>query len=107
MNRSEHERLTDELIGEATLSLLKDNGPISMKLLLARLQSMLSAEKDGERRAVLAQIILDISNGNTSTEVPARKHKGEQHEWDKESRQSSNVYPLFGDSQQSSSSKKH
>ena len=62
MNRSDHERLTDELIGEATLSLLKDNGPISMKLLLQRLQQMLSAERDGQRRNVLSQIILEISN---------------------------------------------
>ncbi|MCM5699057.1 hypothetical protein [Leclercia sp. LTM14] len=61
MNRSDHERLTDELIGEATLSLLKDNGPISMKLLLERLQQMLSIERDGQRRNVLSQIILEIS----------------------------------------------
>lgn len=105
MNRSEHERLTDELIGEATFSLLKDNGPISMKLLLERLQSMMSAEQDGERRAALAQIILEISSESASP--PGHQHRSEQQEWDQDGLNSSNVYPLFGNSPQASRSKKH
>jgi hypothetical protein len=38
-----------------------------MKLLLEALQSMLSAEQDGERRAALAQIILEISSDSRSS----------------------------------------
>jgi hypothetical protein len=105
MNRSELERLTDELIGEATLTLLKDNGPISMKLLLEALQSMLSAEQDGERRAALAQIILEISSDGSAQ--PGRQRKSEQQEWDKDGLDGSNVYPLFGNSQHANRSKKH
>ena len=104
MNRSDHERLTDELIGEATLSLLKEDGPISMKLLLQRLQQMLSAERDGQRRHVLSQIILEISSDGKSG--APRKPKSEQQDWDTDGRNHSNVYPLFGNSQQANS-KKH
>lgn len=104
MNRSDHERLTDELIGEATLSLLKENGPISMKLLLQRLQQMLSAEQDGQRRNVLSQIILEISSDGKSRSP--RKPKSEQQDWDTDGRNNSNVYPLFGNSPQANS-KKH
>ncbi|WP_210406695.1 hypothetical protein [Leclercia sp. W6] len=104
MNRSDHERLTDELIGEATFSLLKDNGPISMKLLLERLQQMLSVEQDGQRRHVLSRIILEISNdGKDSTR---RNTKSERQEWDTDGRHSSsNVYPLFGNSPQANRNK--
>jgi len=104
MNRSDHERLTDELIGEATLFLLKDNGPISMKLLLQRLQQMLSAERDGQRRNVLSQIILEISNDGKGG--AQRKPMNEQQDWDTDGRNNSNVYPLFGNSQHANS-KKH
>lgn len=104
MNRSDHERLTDELIGEATLFLLKDNGPISMKRLLERLNQMLKAEQDNERRNALAHIILDISS--ESTGVPGQNTRSEQQTWDKDGRNGSNVYPLFGDSQRANS-KKH
>ncbi|MCU6670196.1 hypothetical protein M8013_15755 [Enterobacteriaceae bacterium H4N4] len=105
MNRSEHERLTDELIGEATLSLLQEHGPISIKALLERLSAMLAAEGDGERRSVLAQIILEISSDSNG--APSRNAESEQQAWDKDGLNSSNVYPLFGTSQQSRSSKKH
>jgi len=103
MNRSDHERLTDELIGEATLSLLKDNGPISMKLLLERLQHMLSTEQDGQRRNVLSQIILEISNDGKGG---ARRNTKSDQEWDTDGRHSSsNVYPLFGNSPQANRNK--
>lgn len=105
MNRSEHERLTDELIGEATLLLLKDNGPINIKLLLEKLNSMMSAEQDDERRAALAQIILDISSERATS--PGRQRTSEQQTWDKDGLDGSNVYPLFGNSQQANRSKKH
>lgn len=91
MNRSDHERLTDELIGEATLSLLKDNGPISMKLLLERLQHMLSTEQDGQRRNVLSQIILEISNDGKGG--ARRNTKSDQQEWDTDGRHSSRCVP--------------
>ncbi len=105
MNRSDTERLTDELIGEATLSLLKENGPISIKNLLERLHSMLSVERSGERRKALAEIILEISNEHAGAQP--RTTKSEEQAWDKDSRSNSNVYSLFGNGQQTRSSKKH
>lgn len=105
MNRSEHERLTDELIGEATLWLLQQRGPISIKALLDRLSAMLAAEGDDERRSVLAQIILEMSSDSNG--APSRNTESEQQVRGKDGLNGSNVYPLFGTSQQSRSSKKH
>jgi hypothetical protein len=46
MNRSEIERLSDEIIGEAVLSLLKGRGPISKRALIAALGNMAATESD-------------------------------------------------------------
>ncbi|MEG1212012.1 MAG: hypothetical protein RSE29_12915 [Leclercia sp.] len=105
MNRSVNERLTDELIGEATLSLLQENGPISIKALLDRLRSMMSTERDSVRRDALTQIIAEISSDSIG--APARKTNSDEPAGDQDGLNSSNVFPLFGDSQQSRSSKKH
>ena len=44
MKRSDVDKLIDELIGEAVLSLLKENGPINTHALVQRLRSMKSHE---------------------------------------------------------------
>lgn len=103
MNSSEIEQLTDELIGEAVLSLLKENGPISTQALIRRLKVMESKELDVRRREMLVRVIAEISSNNLAS-LP-RGIPGEKPEWDKDT--SNNVYPLFGESKQSGGSKKH
>lgn len=60
MNRSENEVVMDELIGEAVLSLLKTNGPITTQSLLMTLKAMEGVERDAGRRELLAAIISEI-----------------------------------------------
>lgn len=99
MNRSETEQLTDEIIGEAVLSLLREKGPINFKALIARLRAMEASESDGQRRKAITSVIAEISNTMLSGQ---RKNIRENKEWSHD-----NVRSLFGDSQQSDASKKH
>ncbi len=50
MNNSETEEITDEIIGEAVLALLKTNRPITTPTLLVRLRLMQATEPDRQRR---------------------------------------------------------
>jgi hypothetical protein len=105
MNRSEDEKLTDVLIGQAILSLLYESGPINTQALIARLKIMESCEAKAEKRAAVSRAIVDISTGSL-----AARHRsaGEGEVGDRERRGSgNNVYPLFGDTQQSGNGKKH
>ncbi|MGK9174920.1 hypothetical protein KXR87_17140 [Yokenella regensburgei] len=103
MKSSEHEQLTDELIGEAVLSLLQDNGPINTLSLIARLQTMKSNERERQRQEMLSRLIDEISHSHIT---PAGEEEGvKQHEWNGDS--GDNVYPLFGDRQRQGRSKKH
>lgn len=102
MNRSENEQLTDELIGVAVLSLLKDNSPISTRALINRLRSMEAKEPDSQRRRMLGRIIVEI---NSNSLASLRRNAGSPRpEWDEQNRD--NVYQLFG-KKQSDSTKKH
>lgn len=103
MKRSETEHVTDELIGEAVLSLLHEKGPINTLSLIARLQTMQSNEQDSQRRGMLTKLVKEISHShilpdNDGTAV-------EQKEWNKGA--GDNVYPLFGNRQRQGRSKKH
>ncbi|MDR9890360.1 hypothetical protein O7047_08955 [Pseudenterobacter timonensis] len=106
MKRSELEQLTDELIGEAVLSLLKEKGPISIKTLIARLRVMKTHEQDEERREALQCVITEIASSDVGS---LRNNKEEERNERERNRRSSNdnVYPLFGVSQQGTDSKKH
>lgn len=53
MHRTRFERLKDDLIGEAVLSILKENGPITFASLAGRLQAMASVESNDERKNAL------------------------------------------------------
>lgn len=44
MNHNDYDPLTDVLIGEAVLSLLKSKGPISKQALIGKLQAMQAGE---------------------------------------------------------------
>ena len=50
MNSDDFDPLTDLLIGEAVLSLLKSKGPISQQALIGKLQAMQAGEMDSKRR---------------------------------------------------------
>ena len=56
MNNSETEEITDEIIGEAVLALLKTNRPT----LLVRLRLMQATEPDRQRRKIIAAVIEEI-----------------------------------------------
>nr|WP_312210131.1 hypothetical protein [Pseudescherichia sp.] len=103
MNRSEVEKLTDELIGEAVLSLLSENGPVNTRALITRLRSMEAKEADGRRREILGRVIAEINN---NTKVSMRHQAGREQK-DADSEQNDNVFQLFGNSQQQGTSKKH
>ena len=49
MNSSDTEEITDEIIGEAVLALLKTNRPITTPTLLVRLRLMQATESDRQR----------------------------------------------------------
>lgn len=84
MNRNDYDPLTDLLIGEAVLSLLKSKGPISKQALIGKLQAMQAGEQDKKRRNALGRIIDEISNmvtrrGNNKTVGTS----GARNNWDK------------------------
>ncbi|UYM55849.1 hypothetical protein [Leclercia adecarboxylata] len=60
MHRTKSEKLRDDLIGEAVLLILKDNGPINFKTLAVKLKIMASTERDVERRSALSAAALEV-----------------------------------------------
>jgi hypothetical protein len=62
MNSGEFDPLTDSLIGEAVLSLLKNKEPITTLTLVNKLQAMLTRETDKKRRGAIGRIIDEIRN---------------------------------------------
>jgi hypothetical protein len=102
MKSSDNQQLTDELIGEALLFLLKENGPINTPALIARLQHMESSEQDSQRRALLVCLIDEISSNKIAS---SRVQNG--NEQDENIRDAgNNVYPLFGNRQRQGRSRK-
>ncbi|ALB64884.1 FIG00554126: hypothetical protein [Cronobacter condimenti 1330] len=99
MNRSEKDQLTDEIIGEAVLSLLREKGPINMRVLIARLRSMETSESDPQRREAIARVITEISASRVSGQ---RNGTRERKEWNGD-----NIHSLFGEKTPPDSSKKH
>ncbi len=53
MHRTRFERLKDDLMGEAVLSILKENGPITFASLANRLKTMANVESNDERKNAL------------------------------------------------------
>lgn len=60
MHRTRCEKLKDDLIGEAVLLILKDNGPINFKSLAVKLKIMASTERDVERRSALSSAVAEV-----------------------------------------------
>ncbi|MTH46039.1 hypothetical protein [Intestinirhabdus alba] len=103
MNRSEIERLSDEIIGEAVLSLLKGRGPISKRALIAALGNMAATESDPGRREVIKHVIAEINQGLAR----GNKASGPQHGRDNEKERKDNVLQLFGERRSQSAKKMH
>ncbi len=65
MYRSNEERLTDKLIGEAVISLLKSKSPISTDRLIAQLQFMAVSADNINRKSACERIINEIRHDLT------------------------------------------
>jgi len=99
MNRSEIEHLQDEIIGEAVLSILRENGPINNKAVVLRLKAMEAREPDARKHEAIARVIEEVNDKLTSKRGHDAPAPGEPDR--------NNVYPLFGDSSPFHISKKH
>ncbi|WP_434746088.1 hypothetical protein [Candidatus Pantoea rara] len=69
MYRSEDEKLTDVMIGEAVLTLLKSDKPVSSNALIAQLEQMAADADDNAKVSVIRKAITEVRNGM----VAARK----------------------------------
>ena len=106
MNSSDADKLTDQLIGEAVLSLLKEHGPITTEALVQRLRDMKVHEKDPRRRETLAKVIAEIG----SNSFPLKRRRTAQERITREgplNDNRDNVVPLFGNGKPSDPKKIH
>lgn len=84
MFKSNDERVTDILIGEAMLDLLQSGKAVSSRALLESLQRMAENEEDDERRQGFARAIAEVKQNLAAQSDPARvtlrdRHNGEHH----------------------------
>lgn len=96
MNRSEHQKIIDEIIGEAALALLQRTGPVNTQALMDQLLLMKQQSSDEEQRAAISAAITDVRNSISA----GKKLRDEQP-------QSDNVLQLFGHNHQSGNNRKH
>lgn len=97
MYRSEDEKLTDVMIGEAVLTLLKSDKSVSSNALIEQLELMVADADDNEKVTVIRKAITEVRNGM----VAARKRvKGDGAERDNKSHRMNSDGPPDG-------SKKH
>ncbi|HDR2468410.1 hypothetical protein [Enterobacter roggenkampii] len=106
MNRSNANRLIDQLIGEAVLSLLKERGPVTTEGLLQRLRVMKEHEKDPQRRETLAMVIAEIGS-NSIAFTRRRTAQGRSKREGSLNDNRDNVVPLFGSGKPSDPKKIH
>ncbi len=66
MNRSKDERLTDIVMGDAVLQLLKKKGPVTNSALLDKLRLMASVEPDAGRQKALSRAMAEVLNNMQS-----------------------------------------
>ncbi len=96
MNRSEHQQIIDEIIGEAALTLLQQSGPVNSQALIDQLQSMKEQSADNARREAVAAAIVEVRNSISA----GKKQRDEQPQRD-------NVHQLFASKAASGSDSKH
>lgn len=100
MNRSENEQLTDVLIGEAVLYLLRGKSPITTRALIERLREMVGDESDLKRRVLLEHVIAEVCAREKATRRQSTAHKVRQKSGD-------NVFTLFGAKHRAGPPRKH
>ena len=97
MYRSEDEKLADVMIGEAVLTLLKSDKPVSSDALITQLELMAAEADDDSKVSVIRKAITEVRNGM----VAARKRvQGDGAERDKQTHRMNSDGPPEG-------SKKH
>lgn len=93
MYRSEDEKLTDVMIGEAVLTLLKSDKPVSSDALITQLERMAAEADDDGKTSIIRKAITEVRNGM----VAARKRvQGEGAERDKTAHRMNNDGPPEG-----------
>lgn len=97
-NKQQTDQITDQLIGEAVLSLLKRKGPVSTLALLAELRNMLAVESDPRRRETLPIIIAEVEATTLRNEGPETRTTGTHKE---------NANTLLGNKQPQGKNKIH
>ena len=60
MYRSEEEKITDVMIGEAVLTLLKSESPISSNALIAQLEAMAGETDDATKLQAIKVAIVEV-----------------------------------------------
>ncbi|WP_337010943.1 hypothetical protein [Pantoea sp. AS142] len=63
MYRSEDEKLTDVIIGEAVLTLLKSDKSVSSNALIEQLELMAADADDNAKVAIIRKAITEVRNG--------------------------------------------
>ncbi|KOC91924.1 hypothetical protein [Winslowiella iniecta] len=97
MTRSDEEKLTDIMMGEAVLALIRADGVISNAALIHQLQLMAKAESDGVKRRACQRAINEVRASQ------ADSHKRVTHEI----RGRDNVVHLFTSDGPADGTKKH
>jgi len=72
MYKSNEERLTDIIIGEATLELLLSDKAVSSRALMDVLQRMVAEESDDERQQVILRAINEVQQNLNSQSNQSR-----------------------------------
>jgi len=63
MYRSDDEKLTDVMIGEAVLTLLKSDKPVSSNALINQLELMAAETDDDAKVMTIRKAIIEVRNG--------------------------------------------
>jgi hypothetical protein len=63
MYRSDEEKLTDVVIGEAVLTLLKSDSPVSSTALIAQLEVMAAAAEDAKMARAIKGAVTEVRKG--------------------------------------------
>ena len=72
MYKSNEERLTDIVIGEATLELLLSDKAVSSRALMDVLQRMATEEADEDRQQVIVRAINEVQQNLTTQSTQSR-----------------------------------
>lgn len=69
MNKRYEQQIIDEIIGEATLALLQNAGPVTLRALIAQLQNMETLAETADRRKAillaLKEVRMHVNSANT------------------------------------------